>query len=292
MNDTPKKDRGLLIYFTPIYKLPLRTKVLGAVERGLLVFFATYDDLGCFWTQSQLAEHFECGPRQLRRALLRLQFLKIIEIEQGQVSKTNPPRREPNRYTFIVDPYQWRLTKDLHEKIIIETKKMGKEPRAFAHEPFADPLELEINFLKEHPQVAAKKKGRRKKTTEKTTRPIVAPPPPPQNNENQWRTKVVELLSDEMSFARLAWIYRKNYEAVELARNAEDHGFSHEQKNYYEKLHHIFSERHRRATDDEMKNANFIKSWELMGFEEETILEMLEKLEQPKTKEDYNENDL
>jgi len=290
-NDTPKRGRDLLIFYTPIYKIPLRTEVLGAVERGLVALFATYDSYGCVLAQAQLAKKFECGPRQLRRALARLQYLHLIEIEQGP-RLPNSVRRETNRYIFITDPYQWRLTKELHEKIIAETKKMGKEPRPFTHQPFEDALNLEINFLKSHPHVATKKKGRRKKPTEKITKPVVAAPvEPPQNNENQWREKTAEILSDEMSFARLAWIYRQNYEAVELARNAQDHGFSEEQRSYYEKLHHIFSERNRKATANEMKEANAVKNWELLGLSEETVLEMLEKLEH-QTKGGNNETHL
>ncbi len=277
--DATKTARDLIIFYTPIYKIPLRTKVLGAVERGLVALFATYDDHGCFWTQSELAKQFECGPRQLRRALLRLQFVKMIAVKQG-ARKPNSPRREPNKYTFITDPYRWRLTKDIQTKIIGETIKMGKEPKAFVHEPFNDALDLEINFLKEYPRAANKKKGRKKKSTEKINKPVVVTPVPPPKIKNLWRQKIAEIFSDEMSFARLARIYRQNYEAVELARNAIDHGFSDDEKEYYEKLHHIFMERNRTATADEMKSANAVKNWDSLGLSEETVLEMLEKLEQ------------
>lgn len=278
--DATKMARDLIIFYTPIYKLPMRTKVLGAVERGLIALFATYDDYGCFWTQSELAKQFECGPRQLRRALLRLQFVNMIAVKQG-ARKPNSPRREPNQYTFITDPYQWRLTKDLNAKIIGETIKIGKEPKAFAHEPFKDALDLEINFLKEYPNAANKKKGRRKKSTEKINKSFVAAPEVlPPKSQTPWRHKIAEIFSGEVTFARLAWIYRNNYEAVELARNASDHGFSDDQKEYYEKLHHIFMERNRKATAEEMKDANAVKNWESLGLSEETVLEMIEKLEQ------------
>jgi hypothetical protein len=162
-----KQQREMLLFYTPIYNLVIQSRMLGLVERDLVILFASYKNLGCNWARASLMERSECGPYSLDRAILRLEFMHIIHTVQGR-RIPGSKRREKNRYTFQTNPYLWRVTKDMQELIIEETKRMGKEPQPFKYPAFPNQFGLEKSLLKFSRSTLKEKRVARKTKTIRT----------------------------------------------------------------------------------------------------------------------------
>lgn len=264
-----RQQREMLLFYTPIYNLVVQSRMLGRVERDLATLFASYQNLGCNWARASLMERSECGPYHLDRAILRLEFMHIIRTVRGQRIKGSK-RQEKNRYTFETNPYRWRVTKEMQELIVEETKKMGKEPQPFFYDAFPNQLGLEIAFAKIFPRYAKGKKGRKKKNddpqtpetdlaVEKTS--MTWDEPAPESESQKWRRKTDFIMNDELSFIELAMEYYSNFRSIDKVRNDPDHGFSHHKQTYLERLHSIYTDRRRSLKEDDIEIFNKIENW-------------------------------
>lgn len=121
MNEPNQKRRELSIHFTPIYNVLIQSLDLrlSRIERSLAILFASYQSNGCNWSREKLKKYCECGPYHLERAIRRLQFMHIIKVVRGGWRQNKPARRESNRYIFEPNPYNWRVTKDTQEMIVL-----------------------------------------------------------------------------------------------------------------------------------------------------------------------------
>lgn len=278
-----KQQREMLLFYTPIYNLVIQSRMLGLVERDLATLFASYKNLGCNWARASLMERSECGPYSLDRAILRLEFMHIIHTVHGR-KIPGSKRREKNRYTFQTNPYLWRVTKEMQELIIEETKRMGKEPQPFKYKYFPNQFGLEKSFAEIFPKYAKGKKGRKKNKNDpheslenKTTETVVPvteatesaaesesmlwDEPAPVSESQKWREKTNFILSDGIPFIELAMEYYSNFRNIEKFRNNPNHNFSHHKQTYLERLHAIYMDRRRSPKGDEAEIFNRIESW-------------------------------
>lgn len=291
MNEPNKKPRELPLYFTPIHNLIIQTWLLSRIERSLVVLFASYQSSGCNWSREKLKEYCECGPYHLERAIKRLQFMHIIAVDRGGWKQSDPPMRKPNRYVYKSDPFNWRVTKDIQERILAETYSLKREPRPFEHEGFSNEIGLEIAFGKTFPKYALGRKGRKKRDEKNAS-----PPTTPENEssaileDQKWLKKIDQILADDVRFAFLAAEYYHRIEAIELARKEPAHGFSQHQLTYLERLHYIYNERKRSLkSDDEIALRNGIEIWLRAGRSYFDISNELAKLDQFQKKEIINQ---
>lgn len=278
-----KQQREMLLFYTPIYNLVTQSRMLGLVERDLVILFASYKNLGCNWARASLMERSECGPYSLDRAILRLEFMHVIHTVPGR-RIPGSKRREKNRYTFQANPYLWRVTKDMQELIIEETKRMGKEPQPFKYKAFPNQFGLEKSFAEIFPKYAKGKKGRKKmknylhepevkdvtdevESIAKKTEPVTESEsmlwdkPAPESESQKWRRKTDFILNDELQFIELAMEYYLCLRHIDKIRNSHDHGFSHHKQTYLERLHAIYTDRRRSLKDNEIEIFNKIELW-------------------------------
>lgn len=260
MNGKNKKPRELTLYFTPVYNVLIQNWFLNAIERNLAILFSSCPDGVCTWSREQLKRYCECGPYHLERAIRRLKFLHIIDVDRGGWKQSNPPRRESNAYIFQSDPYRWRITKELQERIVAETIKLGKEPRPFTHTPFENQLSFEIAFQKSVPAYANGKKGRRKQNQAQGERQP-AEVQWPTDDDKKWIARSQKIMADDVRFTYLAREYYRYIDEINAA-NEPDHGFSKCQLMFFERLYAVFMERRQRLrTEEEVNVANQIGGW-------------------------------
>lgn len=263
MEEPKQKQRELPLYFTPIYNLLIQTWLLNRIERNLVVLFASYQNKGCNWSRERLKKYCECGSYHLERAIKRLKFMHIIEIELGGWKKGVPKRRECNRYFYKSDPFDWRVTKNIQERIVAETLSLKKPIRPFTYDGFSNEIGLEVSFTKTFPKYSIGRKGRKKKNSEQNPiSPTLNAVAASASDDKKWRTKIQKILSDDLRFALLASEYYRYAEDIEISRNATDHEFSVHQLNYLERLHAVFTERRRLLKDrTEISVLSQIESW-------------------------------
>lgn len=271
-----KQQREMLLFYTPIYNLVIQSRMLGRIERDLVLLFASYQSMGCNWARASLMERSECGPYHFDRAIMRLEFMHIIRTIRGR-RLPGSKRQEKNRYTFETNPYLWRVTKEMQELIIEETKKMGKEPQPFLYSAFPNQIGLEKSFAITFPKYAKGKKGRKKNDSSPSaaaeavsatddsvaaeTESVHWDEPAPETESQKWRRKTNFILSDELPFIELAMEYYSNFKSIDKLRNNPDNGFSEHKQNYLERLHAIYTDRRRTLKDDDIDIFNRIESW-------------------------------
>ena len=262
MKEKNKKPRELLLYFTPVYNMLIQNWFLNAIERNLAILFSSCPDGVCTWSREQLKRYCECGPYHLERAIRRLKFLHIIDVDKGGWRQSNPPRRESNTYIFQSDPYRWRVTKELQERIAAETLKVGKELRPFEHKPFENQLGFEIAFQKSVPAYANGKKGRRKQIQALQAVKEPAEVQWPTDNDQRWIIKSQKIVSDGVRFSYLAREFYRYSDDINFSRENPDHGFSSHQLTYFERLYTVFTDKRRRLRDeDDIETFNKISQW-------------------------------
>lgn len=264
-----KQQREMLLFYTPIYNLVVQSRMFGRVERDLATLFASYQSIGCNWARASLMERSECGPYHLDRAILQLEFMHVIRTVRGKRIKGSK-RQEKNRYTFETNPYRWRVTKEMQELIIEETKKMGKEPQPFFYAAFPNQLGIEIAFAKTFPRYAKGKKGRKKENADSPiaeaeliaeTDSLLWDEPAPESESQKWRRKTNFIMDDELPFIELAMEYYSSVRNIEKLRNDPNHGFSHHKQTYLERLHTIYTDRRRSLKSEETEIFNKIETW-------------------------------
>lgn len=216
------------VYYTNIYNLIIQSRMFDRIERELAILFASYGPVGgCNWSRASLKEYCECGPYHLERAIKRLQYWRVIKVVKGGWSKnstSNQPRKETNRYVFEKDPYKWKVTKEIQEKIIQETLNMKLEASNFEHAPFPNKVGFEKSFESTYPKYAQGRKGRKKSSEEV----------PEKNSPDEliWIDKIADIESSGTRILSIALEYFKNYELVQQAHSS-DHGMAPKQEEYY-----------------------------------------------------------
>lgn len=274
-----KQQREMLLFYTPIYNLIIQSRMLGRIERDLVLLFASYQSMGCNWARASLMERSECGPYHFDRAILRLEFMHVIRTVRGR-RLPGSKRQEKNRYTFETNPYLWRVTKEMQELIIEETKKMGKEPQPFLYPAFPNQIGLEKSFAITFPKYANGKKGRKKNnlnasqstevmeevttaaelvTTESES--MLWDEPAPESDSQKWRRKTNFIMEDGLPFIELAMDYYSNLRSIEKLRNDPNHEFSYHKQTYLERLHAIYTDRRRSLKGDDIEIFNKIEIW-------------------------------
>ena len=262
MNEQNKKPRELLLYYTPIYNVVIQNWLFSLVERTLITLFASYQKNGCELSREVIKRHCECGPYHLERAVKRLEFMGIIEVQRGGKRSYNPPRRDTNRYFFLSDPYSWRVTKELQDRIAEETAQLGKAPRTFTHKGYADKKSLDYAFGKSVPTYAHGKKGRRKQNPAPQSVEESAAVQPPMTDDQKWTSKSQKIVADDVRFTYLAREYYRYVDDMKTAGEFSDHGFSKYQLTYFERLYAVFTERRRRPHgEDDVEIFNKIADW-------------------------------
>lgn len=290
MSGQNKKPRELFLYFTPVYNIIIQNWFLDPTERSLAILFSSCPGGVCTLSREILKKYCRCGPYHLERSLRRLEFMKIINVEVGGWKQRNPPVRESNRYTFDYDPYHWRVPKEVQDRIIEETKAMGKEPRSFVNGGFPNQLGMDIVFKEAVPNYAEGRKPRKKKIyVQKHEQPQPTVASLPTVEDQKWLKKIDRVLDDDVSFTFLAAEYYHRIEAIELARKEPAHGFSQHQLTYLERLHYIYTERRQSLTsDDDIALRNGIEIWLRAGRSYFDISNELAKLDQFRKKEIIN----
>lgn len=279
MNEPNQKRRELSIHFTPIYNILIQSQdlKLSRIERSLAILFASYQSNGCSWSRESLKKYCECGPYHLERAIRRLQFMHIIKVLRGGWRQRKPARRESNRYLFEPNPYNWRITKETQKMIVRQTLAMKIEPKEFICEAFPNQIGLEIAFEKCIPTYAKGRKGRSKKPKqpEIASAPVQIQNQPSQSDAYEWREKLMTIQADEFPYASLAVLYFQHLHEIDLVRNTVDHGFSAEEKGYYENLHYTYMDRTRKRTPEEEAIFNKIMDWKSIGTPDNVIASLL-----------------
>jgi hypothetical protein len=261
MNEQNKKPRELLLYYTPIYNVVIQNWLFSLVERTLITLFASYQKNGCELSREVLKRHCECGPYHLERAVKRLEFMGIVAVKRGGKRSYNPPRRDTNRYFFQNDPYSWRVTKELQDRIAEETVQLGKAPRTFTHKGYADKKALDYAFGNSVPAYACGKKGRRKLNQARQSVENTAEVPGPTTDETKWISKSQKITADDVRFSYVAREYYRYIDDMKTAGEFSDHGFSSHQLTYFERLYAVFKERRRRPHENDIEIFNKIADW-------------------------------
>jgi|688.fasta_scaffold138525_2 hypothetical protein len=230
---TNQSNKQIPVFYTVIPNILIQSRLLDSTERQLIAIIASYGPAGgCNWSRAALKEYLGSGPRLLDRALKRLQYLRLITVVKGGWKQNSgEPRKETNRYIYEKNPYKWKVTKELQEKIVQESLLMKMEPQAFEHEPFPNMIGFENSFESVFPRLAPAKKGRKKSKQE--------PLAPIQPTEKQkWEQRKYKASHEGLAY--LLSSYYHYFQDIELARNTEDHGFTNEKKEYLESLHQIY----------------------------------------------------
>lgn len=249
MENNKKSIKAIPVFYTTVPNILIQGKFLNHVERELVILFASHVE-GCSWSKISLRNYCECGPYHLERAIKRLQLWKMIRVIGGNW-KNHPlgKRRENNRYIFEKNPYRWKLTPELQEKIVEQTLVMNMVPQIFEEKPFPNFTGFEIVFARAYPKYAKGKKGRRneKEIEEEKITNIVA--------TDKWQERMDKILSPDYPLFRLACDYFSHFTDIESVRNMTDHDFPENQKKYLLKLHDTYMARKKNP-----KNENDIET--------------------------------
>lgn len=240
-----KNKKSISVFYTTVPNLLIHARFLNRIERDLVILFSSHLE-GCSWSKISLREYCECGPYHLERAIKRLQLWKLIKVIRGKW-KTTPmgKRRDNNRYIFEKNPYKWKLTPELQEKILDQTLAMKMEPQAFEEEPYPNFTGFEVVFAKSSPKYAKGKKGRRieKENKEETKEKI-------EIKSGKWLERTEKILNPEYPFFRLASDYFHYSSDIEIVRNTVENDFSEPQRNYLLKLHDIYTNKKRNPKNE------------------------------------------
>lgn len=230
-NNQPNKQ--IPVFYTVIPNILIQSRLLDSTERQLIAIIASYGPAGgCNWSRAAFKDYLGCGPRLLDRALKRLQYLRLITVVKGGWKQnTSEPRKETNRYIYEKNPYKWKVTKELQEKITQETLLMKMEPQAFEHEPFPNMIGFEKSFESVFPRLAPAKKGRKKSQQQPSALIELT-------EKQKWEQRKYKATHEGMAY--LLSSYYHYFQDIELARNTEDHGYPEEKRNYLVSLHQIY----------------------------------------------------
>lgn len=257
-----KKSRELFLYYTPVYNILIQNWFLDPTEKLLAAIFASSPNGECTLSREVLKKHCRCGHYHLERAIKRLEFMKIISIDLGGWKQRNPPLRESNRYIFDFNPFNWRVPKEVQERIIEEAKALKKEPRQFVNGGFPNQLGMDIVFREAVPNYAEGRIPRKKKSNEGKQIQSQTKDTHLLSDNQKWTQKSQKLIADDLRFTYLAREYYRYTDEMKFARDNPDHGFSEYQITYFERLYTVFTEKRRRLrSEDDVGVFNQIAEW-------------------------------
>lgn len=240
-NNEPKTEssagkKTIPVYFTTIPNILIQTEMLELLEWELAILFCSFVSAGgCCYSRDRLKAKFHVGPYHLDRAIKRLQYRRMLRVVKGRKRKdTAEPRNETNRYIFERDPYKWKVTREIQEKIIQQTLDLKMEPRPFEHEPFPNDIGFEISFEATFPKFAKGRKGRKKDKNSVQGSVMV-----------DWEMKSLELSSRTFSFFEIARRYLENYDLIQVA-NSPEHKLKKAEAIYYKRIGQLFVEAYQR----------------------------------------------
>lgn len=146
--------RRLSYQFTPYPSCLVYHPLLGRDERELLLLILLRGDLGCSFDERTFVKRLEIGPKHFRRARARLMTLKLIRVSRLA--------RGRFLHVFEKDLTQWRLTRDLFERLKKDAAALNESIPEFVHPPFESLAHFEATFAKAFPKHEAGRKGRGK----------------------------------------------------------------------------------------------------------------------------------
>lgn len=213
------------VFYSTVPNILIQTKMLERIERQLAILFYSCLPLGgCNWSEEALKNYCECGPYHLKRAIKRLQHRRMLTVVDGGWKKsTGKPRRETNRYVFEKNPYKWKVTEEVQEKIVQQTYEMNMTPEPFEHPPFKNDIGFEKSFGHSHKKYADGRKGRKK-------------------DQSDWEMKTLELTTKTLSFFEMACLCLENYGQIQIA-NLPDSPMKKDEATYYKILWQLFDEK-------------------------------------------------
>lgn len=275
-NNELKNENGagkkiIPVYFTTIPNILIQTEMLELLEWELAVLFCSFVSAGgCCYSRDRLKAKFHVGPYHLDRAIKRLQYRRMLRVVKGKKRKDiAEPRNETNRYLFERDPYKWKVTKEIQEKIIQQTLDLKMEPRPFEHDPFPNDIGFEISFEATFPKFAKGRKGRKKdKSTNEDPSVMI-----------DWEMKSLELSSRSFNFFEIAKRYLESYDLIQVA-NSSDHKLKKAEAIYYKRIGQLFAQAYQGeiSEKDLADYNNFDEAVKIHGENAKTILDyMIEK---------------
>lgn len=226
-NETKNKNGAgkkiIPVFYSTVPNILIQTKMLERIERQLAILFYSCIPLGgCNWSEEALKTYCECGPYHLKRAIKRLQHRRMLTVvDGGWKQNTGQPRRETNRYIFERNPYKWKVTEEVQEKIVQQTYELNMVPEPFEQTPFKNDIGFEKSFSHSHKKYAEGRKGRKNKGSE------------------NWEMKTLELSSRTFSFFEMASLCLENYDHIQIA-NSPGHKMRKDEADYFKNLWQVF----------------------------------------------------
>lgn len=283
MNESDHKQKNKPYYFTAFPNSLLYGKLLSRDEKIILLFIIAKGEKGCCYSLHKWWELTGFGDYHIRRALARLTVLKLVDVQYGRkYGSYELTRYESHHYTFKPDPFSWKLTKEMHERLIEECKVLNFPVKNFEHVPFPNTQGFEIVFQHLCPKFSKGRKGRVKNRAFETVEQIPSPPeeievdpstPVIHKQEINWAVKIEKIAS--LSMLELAADFFRQIKRVQLVRAKAD-DFEPERRAYIEALDQAFTLRVEKQKLSDEETIYFLRGFEKLGLTPEEISDRLE----------------
>lgn len=282
-NSSDPKQKNKSYYFTAFPNSLLYGRLLSRDEKIILLFIIAKGDKGCCYSLQKWWELTGFGDYHIRRALARLAVLKLVDVVYGRkYGNYEMTRYESHHYTFRPDPFSWKLTKEINDRLVEECRTLNAPIKDFAHVPFPNAQGFEIVFQHICPKFSKGRKGRVKnhpvKAVEETPQPaeklevenpsVVVP-----QQKINWASKMEKIAN--LSMLELAADFFRQIKRVQLVRAKAD-DFEPERRAYIEALDHAFTLRVEKQKLGDEETIYFLRSFEGSGLTPEQISERLE----------------
>lgn len=283
-NNSDHKTKNKPYYFTAFPNSLLYGSLLSRDEKIILLFIIAKGDKGCSYSLHKWWELTGFGDYHIRRALARLAVLKLVHVIYGKkYGKHERTRYESHHYTFKPDPFSWKLTKEMHERLIDECKVLNFPVKNFEHAPFPNAQGFEIVFQHICPKFSKGRKGRVKnppirsaedETTSQADQTEVIPATVViQKPEINWASKIEKLAN--LSMLELAADFFRQIERVQLVRAKAD-DFEPQRRAYIEALDQAFTLRVEKQKNSDEETIYFLRTFEGSGLSPAEISDRLE----------------
>lgn len=211
-------------------------------DRGLLLKIINFYPNPCFLSVNYLTEVvLSCGEKSFYRSVYKLQHLGLIIFQRGK--KERPNRKFPNTYTFVNNPYLWRLPKPLSDEIRADYAKLGFGELAFKNEPFADEMDFKISFNHSYPKHQIKIKnpepennGQKENLTDASVRDVLS------LEERQFFDWLDFLFSPHIGETKIIADYYKHQTKIENIKLKNQTEVGIYERQYFTKLEAMFFE--------------------------------------------------
>lgn len=243
--------------------------LLDNTDRGLLVRISLFHPNPCFLSVNYLTEKvLGCGEKAFYRSVLKLQFLGLIEFKRGK--RARPNRKNPNTYTLIDDPTQWRLPQPLADEIKVDFAKLGFGDLIFKKDPFPNELGFKIAFNKTHPSYLIKIKSEVDNVAEEEA-PKISIRETLSATEQRFFDLLDLLDSPHITNSKIIGDYFKNKNKIEMNRSKTNTDFGVFESKYYLHLEEKFFEASNDTKDSTRALLNLATNLEAKGVNGEEI---------------------